>query len=116
MLQIILMIVGIFVAVRRPTLRRLTSQDYPEVEPVKFAQWHTAQLTATDTFLWASWGSFFIVLGIALAARGMELTFEAAIAFRIVLVVGTVVWFVIAGIKSSNARKLRESVGIRWPK
>ena len=64
----------------------------------------------------ASWGSSFIALAIALAVRGMELTFEAAIAFRIALLVGIVAWFIVAGVKSRNARRLREALGIQWPK
>jgi len=110
------MIIGIFVAIRRPKLHRLTLQDYPEVDPTKFAEWHSAEIISTDTFLWASWGSCLIGNVIIGIVSDIELTLAATIAFRVFLFVGTVLWFILAGLKSSKARKLREEAGIQWPK
>ncbi len=116
MLQIILMIIGIVIAVRRPRLKRLTPQDYPGLDPEKFTEWHNAQLSATNTFLWASWGSFVIGIILVLIVASMGgLPFEGYIAFRVFIIVGTIVWFIVAGVKSSSARKLREELGIQWP-
>ena len=36
MLELILLIVGIVYAVRRPKLKRLTAVDYPDVEETQF--------------------------------------------------------------------------------
>ena len=116
MLEIILLIVGICKAVRRPRLLRLAPQDFPEVDPVKFADWHQAQLKATDAFLLATWGAFFIKLFLSLAARGMELTLEGAIAFLVVIILGWIVGLIIAGVYSSKATTLRLAAGITWPR
>jgi hypothetical protein len=91
-------------------------QDFPNVDPAKFEEWQKAQLRATDIFLWATWGAFFIKLFLSLAARRAELTFEAASAFVILIIVGWIVGLVVAVVHGNNANKLRVAAGIDWPK
>lgn len=116
MLEIILLIVGIFKAVQRPKLSRLTVQDFPDVELAKFTAWHQAQLKATDFFIWATWGAFFIKLFISLAASGMRPSPEVAITVFVVIVGGWIVGLIVASVYSSKATKLRLAAGINWPK
>lgn len=116
MLQLILMIIGIVIAVRRPRLSRLTPSDYPHVSEDKFEEWKAAQLAATDAFLWATWGSFFIMLFLVLALNSAITTLEGAIGIRVVLIAGFIIGLVAASKKSRHARKLREEAGIDWPK
>ena len=116
MLQLILMIVGIFVAARRPRLRRLTQEDYPDVDSEKFEEWKVAQLKATDTFLWATWGAFFITMFLAFALSGADLTWQAAIAFQVIAFLGFIVGIIVAAAHSKEARGLRDAAGIEWPR
>jgi predicted histidine transporter YuiF (NhaC family) len=116
MIEIILLIVGIFKAVQRPKLKRLTAQDYPDVDPNKFAVWQKAQLKATDIFLWATWGAFFIKLFITLAASGMRLSRNEAMDFIMIILIGWVIGLIIAGVFAGKARKLRLEAGISWPR
>ena len=44
MLELILLIIGIVYAVRRPKLKRLASADYPDVEKSQFLEWKAAEL------------------------------------------------------------------------
>lgn len=116
MLEIILLIIGIFKAVQRPKLSRLTVQDYPKVDPDEFAVWHQAQLKATDIFLWATWGALFIKLFISFAASGMSLSPEGAITLLVVIIGGWIAGLIIAGVDGSKAKKLRFEAGIKWRK
>lgn len=116
MLEIILLIVGIFKAVRRPKLSRLTVQEFPDVDPSKFTEWHQSQLKATDIFLWATWGAFFIKVLVSLTANEMHLSPEGAIAVLVIILVGWIGGLVAASVYSSKATKLRLAAGINWPK
>ena len=115
MLEIILLIVGIMKAVRSFGLRKLTAHDFPDVDPGKFAEWHQAQLRETNIFLWATWGAFFIKLVLRLAARETRLSFEGAIAFIVLILLGWIAGLIFWGVQFSRARKLREAAGINWP-
>ena len=116
MLEIILLIIGIVKAVQRPKLSRLTVQDFPNVDPEKFSVWHQAQLRATDIFLWATWGAFFIKLFISFAASGMRLSIEASIVLLVLIFGGWIAGLIIASVHGSKAKKLRLEAGINWPK
>ena len=115
MLQIILLIAGIGAAFRRPHLRKLSELDFPDVDPVQFAQWRQAQLKATDALLWASWGCFFITLLIIFVASGMHLTSDGAIGLQILILLGFLVGVVISAVQSNKATKLKVAAGITWP-
>ena len=55
MIEIILLIVGIVHAVRRPRLRKLSAGDFPGVDVAKFFEWQQAELLASDIYLCATW-------------------------------------------------------------
>jgi hypothetical protein len=121
MLEIILLIVGIVYAFRRPKLKRLAPADYPDIEETKFLEWKAAQLKATDIFLWATWGAFFIKLVIqfiiiAAAQSGGGLSSEAGIGIMIAIIIAWLIGLIIAASYGSKAKKLREVAGIPWPK
>ena len=119
MVEIVLLIIGIVWAVRRPKLRRLTSQDYPGVDPAKFAQWQCAELKATDIFLWATWGVFVIKLGLIIMAAASGADSEIGAYASLGTIIAIFAWAIglaIAGAFWSKAKKLRLSAGIQWPK
>lgn len=116
MLEIILLIVGIVKAVRRPRLRRLTAEDFPSVDPVKFREWQQAQLNATDIFLWATWGAFCVKLFLSVmagAAGGMSL--EGQLVFIVLILGGWITGLIVAGVHAKRADRLRVAAGIVWP-
>ena len=115
MLEVILLITGIFKAFQRPKLKRLTIQDFPNVDPQKFSEWHQAQLGATDAFLWATWGAFVIKIGILIALSGSRYSQETGMAITIVILVLWLIGLVISGVMGSSAKKLRIDAGINWP-
>jgi hypothetical protein len=121
MLEIILLIVGIVYAFRRPKLKRLAPADYSDVEETQFLEWKAAQLKAIDIFLWATWGAFFIKLAIqfiiiAAAQSGGGLSSEAGIGIMIAIIIAWLIGLIIAASYGSKAKKLCNAAGIRWPK
>lgn len=56
MLQIVLIIMGIFYFIRRPKIARLTAADLPTIPPETLEQWKQLELKSIDWFLWATWG------------------------------------------------------------
>jgi len=115
MLEVILLIVGVGYFFRRPKLKRLTAEAFPNVEPLKFAEWRTAAVKATDIFLMATWGAFIIKLLITLAFADSDLVRESPY-----LVMGMILglWFIgliIAAVYGSKAKKLQKAAGIKWP-
>jgi len=121
MIEIILLIVGIVYAVRRPKLKRLTAADYPDVEEAQFLEWKAVELRAISIFLWATWGAFVIKLGIqiiliAAAQSGSGLSTEATIGIMIAIIIAWLIGLTIAAVHGSKAKKLRTAAGIRWPK
>lgn len=116
MIEIILLIVGIAYAVRRPKLRKLTTQDFPDVDAAKFAEWQRAELKALDIFLWATWGAFVIKIALMVVLSQVGLSESAAITMMVVILVAWLGGLTIAGIQGSKAKKLRTAVGIKWPK
>ena len=116
MIEIILLIVGIVYAVRRPKLKRLAPADYPSVEPSKFIEWQLAQLKAINIFLLATWGAFgvkLLLMGLLSAAGGVSQ--DAALAFIAAILLAWIVGLVIASIYGSKAKTLATAVGIKWP-
>ncbi|MDD2737075.1 MAG: hypothetical protein PHF56_24335 [Desulfuromonadaceae bacterium] len=117
MIEIVLLIIGIVYAVRRPKLRRLTSGDYVDIDPARFSEWHNAQLRATDIFLWATWGAFVIkMLVIFIAVSGGGFNADIAGAIQVAIVVGWLAALTTAAVFGSKAKKLRLAAGIQWPK
>ncbi len=116
MVQLILLIVGIVYAVKRPRYVRLVPQDYPEVDPARFEEWRGLELRSIDIFLWATWGLFVIsvvvgvLLGVSGAGGGARMTFGGAV---MLLFLGGLVMSAIAG---SKAAKLRKELDIEFPK
>lgn len=121
MIQIILLIVGIVYAVRRPKYANANAASFPNVDPARFEEWRKLELKSIDIFLWSTWGTFALSLllgfglGLILGATG-----QAAGAQSHPLVIGlevvmTVLFFgglVFAAIAGSQATKLRKELGI----
>ena len=131
MLQLLLLVVGIFWAFRRPKLKALTQAQFPDVPAAAFSEWKTIKLKSVNRLLWASWGVLLIsILSIpavffVAALFGGEFprmrpdTSEAAtevmeglqwlfFALFIVLVV-------MASRLGTEAAKLKKQHGIQWP-
>jgi hypothetical protein len=65
---LILAILGIFYAVKRPRIARAAPADYPGVPPHRFWEWQRCELRSIDIFLLATWGqgAVFLVLNLLL--------------------------------------------------
>jgi hypothetical protein len=116
MFEIILLIVGISYAVRRPKLRRLTAQDFPGIDAVTFSEWQQAELQGINIFLWATWGAFIIKIVLLAVLSQMRLDENTAIVWTVILLVGWLAGLTVAAIHGSKAKKLRIAAGIHWPK
>ncbi|MGA2139564.1 MAG: hypothetical protein ABSH14_11935 [Verrucomicrobiia bacterium] len=116
MIEIILLIVGIVYALRRPKLRKLTTQDFPGVDTARFSEWQQAELKGIDIFLWATWGAFVIKIALTVVLSQIPLSESAAITVMVVILVAWLGGLTIAGIQGSKAKKLRTAAGIKWPK
>jgi len=115
MLEIVLLIVGIFKAFQRPKLKRLKAENFPTVDPQKFTTWHDAQIAATDVFLGVTWGALFIKLLLLLTLSGTRYSAETGIGITVAILVLWVIGLLIAAGFSSKAKKLRNEVGIVCP-
>lgn len=115
MLEVILLIVGIAYAIRRPMLKNQTAQWYPGVDPEKFAAWHKVELKATDFFLWATWGSFAIKLATIAVISSTGASPETALVVLVIILIGWATGWIIYGIYYARALKLGEAAGILEP-
>ena len=113
MIEIILLILGILRAVQRIFLKKQSSQDYPNVDPAKFAEWQQMKLKAIDIFLWATWGAFFVKLGMLAILLQVRLSQNSALIWTIVLLVAWFIGLLIAGVHASEAKELRKAAGIK---
>ncbi len=66
LIPIPLLIGGIFYAIRRPKLKALTADQFPEVPPDKFAEWQMLELKSINWSLWTCWGLLLIVTPLVL--------------------------------------------------
>lgn len=112
MLEIILLIIGIVKLVRRPKLKRLSSSDFPNVEPAKFTEWKKAELKATDIFLWATWGAFVVKIILFITAYGQSYEMSQWLAINGTILVLWFIGLIIAATFGSKAKALRIPLGI----
>lgn len=94
MLQIILIVVGIFYFIRRPKVARLKAEDMPGVQPETLERWKSLELKSIDWFLYASWGVSIVgtILGLMI---GLSLPSSGVIVFV------TILGFFLAGLTVS---------------
>jgi hypothetical protein len=116
MLEIILLIVGIFKAIRRPKLKKIKPEDYPDVNPESIATWKKVELKATDIFLWATWGAFVVKIIILIALSGQSFSVSEAWTINGIIIGAWLIGIIIAATYGSKAKKLRLAAGITWPK
>lgn len=114
MIQIILLIVGIFYFVKRPKLKRLSYWMFPNVPSHQFYEWQALALASIDIFLWATWG--LAIVGTVVAWMLAAVMPESG---RIIIFIGYIVLFfvglTVSAIKGSKAAKLKKALGIDWP-
>jgi hypothetical protein len=94
-------------------VKRLSSQDFPNVDPTKFAEWQHMKLKAINIFLWATWGAFFIKLAIGMVLLQIRLSQTGAVICTILILVAWFVGLFIAGVHGSEAKELRKAAGIK---
>ena len=113
MIQIILLIVGVFYFVKRPKLKRLAVTEFPGVPSDRFEKWRQLELGSIDIFLWATWGLAIIgtIVGFMLAAASPESAGVVTVGYFVIFLAGLTV----SAIKGSKAAKLKKSLGINWP-
>lgn len=116
MLLIILLIAGGYYFSKRLKLKPLTATDFPEVPVERFNEWKQLELNSIDIFLWASWGLALIgliVRLIMLTGPDSENTGNSSI-----IIYALVFWggLIASAVIGSKAKKLKQSLGIVWPK
>ncbi len=115
MIEIILLIVGIIYAVRRPKLRRLKPQDFPGVDSAKFLTWQRAEITAIDVFLWATWGAFLLKIGLTILLSDVRLGDTTGVIVMVAIIVAWLGGLTVAAVMGSRAKELRTKAGIsKW--
>ncbi|MBN1474493.1 MAG: hypothetical protein JW914_07760 [Syntrophaceae bacterium] len=113
-MQIILLIVGIVYALKKPKLKALTSSQFPGVPAEKFAEWQALELKSINIFLWATWGLLIISIPVGLLAGA---TFPGgALGLQGLFFVLFFVLLVFSAVSGSKAAKLKKQLGINWPK
>ncbi|MFT3686237.1 MAG: hypothetical protein QM783_15175 [Phycisphaerales bacterium] len=123
LLQLILLVLGIFAAVRLPKLLGLKPESQRGVDPNAFAQWRKVEISAAIWLIAATIGVAVLQFGgavviglVAGAAKVGKAAFEQTI---LVFTVATFALFfallVVAALRGSKARKLKIAAGIRWP-
>ncbi len=117
MLELVLLIFGVFTAVRRFGLRKLSTTSYPSVDPLLFESWKKSQLKANGAFLLGTWGFFVlkIALGVVLAEITVIRTEEAALGVALGVLAGWILALIIAWRLASRAKRIRRQAGIAWP-
>jgi hypothetical protein len=126
MVQIILLILGVVYVIRRPKLSRLAPADFPTVPADQFAAWKRLELASIDIFLWSTWGLATIgtvivfVVSVVIADATPSRAAGAQIRVAETIILGCnglllLVGLTISAIRGSQAAKLRNTLGIRWP-
>ena len=118
MIQVFLLIVSIFYWRRIPKLKRLPTSDFPNVDPVEFEKWKEQELTSYRVFLWASWGALLISLAIGFVGGFLvsgPLTAAQTNALNMIVAGLWLISLLYSAVLGSKAKKLRDSLGIRWP-
>ena len=116
MLEIILLIAGIVKLFGRPRLRKLEAQQFPDVDPTKFEEWKAAELRATDTFLWATWGALLIKVALGVMLSGVAANPNQALTWNIAVFVAWFIGLAVAATYGSKAKKLKKLAKISWPR
>ncbi len=109
-MQLILLIMGIVYAFRRPKLRALEADQFPDVPVEKFEKWKRLELKSINNFLWATWGllivSTFAMVAFPGSATELQLFFFALFLF----------FLIFSAVSGSRAAKIKKQCGIKWPK
>jgi len=113
MVQIILLIVGIVYANRRPKLKRMHASDFPNVPKDDFDRWKTLEMKSIDIFLWATWGLF--IVGILAAIFVGSIIPGGAIGLQIILIALFLLGLLISALYGSKAARIRRNLDICWP-
>jgi len=122
MIQVILLVVGIIYAIRRPKLKRLAPTDFPQVPADQFLEWRRLELKSINVFLWATWGLFSLSIPLSVGvqvvlqasesrADQVQVAWIVRVAFIAVFLSGLLV----AGIYGSKAQRIKKVWKINWP-
>ena len=111
MIQIILLIVGIVYAVRRPKLKASEASQFPDVPADKFEEWKALKLKSIDIFLWATCGLLIISITIGLLAAAVFP--GGTMVLQSLFLVPFLPFLVFAEISESKAAKLKKQFGTR---
>lgn len=127
MLELVLLVVGIWKTLTLPGIHRYEARQFPQMDPEKFKPWKRAELEAAYVFLVATWGALLvkIVVGVlyagrlrdAVATSQMSAT-EAEDQVWTFTIGVAVVWFVgivIAAGFGSRAKAMRKSATLATP-
>lgn len=124
MIQLLLLILGVFAVIRLPRLLKIRATEYPNVEPSTFRAWRSAELASAIWLIIATWGVFILqfvaglVVGFtfALAGKTRAQVDDALPAVTFGSIALLLLLLTVSGIYGSKAKKLKNAAGITWPK
>lgn len=118
-LYVILLVMGLGYWTRRPKLKRLSVEDYPDVPPEKFEKWKRLEIKSIDWLLAATLGVGLVgICGDAIcefmgrSERTMTVTTIMVLTLPAFFLFGVIY----SGVHGSDAAKLRKRWGIKWPR
>lgn len=114
--SIIFLIAGGYYFYKRLKIQPLAATEFPEVALKDFNEWKQLELNSIDIFLWATWGMALIgliVRLIMLSGPETDNTGNAPVIIYILVFFGGLIASAVIG---SKAKKLKQSLGIAWPK
>ncbi len=127
MLEIILLIAGIWKALALPGIHRYQPLQFPQLDPEKFDAWKRAELTAAYVFIAATWGALLVgnVVSVWYARQLDDLVATSQISANVAvsrlwnltigIAVAWLVGIVIAAAYGSRAKALKKAATLVTP-
>ena len=119
-MSLIFLIFAIIYTIRRPKLKRLQPENFPDVSEETLFKWKHLELLSIDIFLWVTWGGFGLSIILQPLLRPIFASMSEPFSLDLALNGGFVVIFlaglIVSAIYGSRAARIKKSVNIRWPK
>ena len=113
-LQILCLVSGLSLLVKRPKIKALSSSQFPNVPMEAFDDWKRHEMKSLNLFLWAGWGLLLLSIPAELV---VTLVWPSGLlALGIVLGVMFLTVLVSSAISGTEAAKINKRFGFKTPK
>ena len=113
MFQLIILIVAIIWALRKPRLRKLTPSQFPGVPEYVFYEWKALELESINAFLWATWGMFLLSIPVAVIVYLAFPSTEKIL--NLLFLVVFIAALYLADRRGKRVAQFKKQHGIQWP-